>query len=119
MTGTTLDTGALIALETGSRRVVALVETATRTGSPLAVPAGVLAQAWRGGARQARVGRLLRASATEIVVMDRSEALQVGVLCGRSATADVVDASVVVCARRRRHRVVTSDPGDLSTIDPG
>ncbi len=66
VTGTTLDTGALLALQAGSRRMVALVETALRTGSPLAVPAGVLAQAGRGGARQARIGRLPRVTATEV-----------------------------------------------------
>lgn len=117
MTGTTLDTGALIALEAGSRRMLALVETAVRTGSPLAIPAGVLAQSWRGGARQARIARLLRSSVSEIVVLDRSEALSVGALCARTGAVDVVDASVVVCARLRRHAVVTSDPGDLSAID--
>lgn len=82
MTGTTLDTGALIALEAGRPRMVALVETAMRSRSLLSIPAGVLAQAWRGGARQARIARLLRSTTTEIVALDRSEALQVGVLCG-------------------------------------
>lgn len=118
MTGTTLDTGALIALEAGRPRMVALVETAMRSRSLLSIPAGVLAQAWRGGARQARIARLLRSTTTEIVALDRSEALQVGVLCGRCASTDVVDASVVVCARTRRHRVITSDPDDLAALDP-
>ncbi|MGH3566006.1 MAG: hypothetical protein ACRDRH_08245 [Pseudonocardia sp.] len=118
MNGTTLDTGALIALEAGSHRMVALVETAIRTQSPLAVPAGVLAQAWRGGARQARIARLLRSSVTDIVVLDRSEALTVGALCSRSGATDVVDVSVLICARARRQAIVTSDPGDLLAIDP-
>jgi hypothetical protein len=30
----------------------------------------------------------------------------------------VVDVSVVVCARQRKHRVVTTDPDDLAAIDP-
>jgi hypothetical protein len=42
----------------------------------------------------------------------------VGVVCGRAGTTDVVDASVVVCARQRGHQVVTGDPGDLLSIDP-
>ncbi|MGH8908635.1 MAG: PIN domain-containing protein [Egibacteraceae bacterium] len=118
MSGTTLDTGALIALESGSRRMIALIETAMRARSPIAVPAGVLAQAWRYGARQARIARLLRSSITELVALDRSEALSVGRLCARTGAADVIDVSVIVCARRRKHQVITGDPDDLAAIDP-
>ena len=57
--GLTLDTGALLALERGSPRVRALLRRALEAGLPLSVPAGVVAQAWRGGPRQARVARLL------------------------------------------------------------
>ena len=57
MTGLTLDTGALIALESGSRRMAMRVERAVAAGAQLAIPAGVVAQAWRGGARQARIDR--------------------------------------------------------------
>jgi hypothetical protein len=39
-------------------------------------------------------------------------------LCAVSATTDVVDASVVLVANGRGDRVVTSDPGDLTAIDP-
>jgi hypothetical protein len=31
----------------------------------------------------------------------------------------VVDAHVVICARRAGQPVVTSDPGDLRALDPG
>lgn len=34
-------------------------------------------------------------------------------------TSDVVDASVVLVARLRGDRVVTSDPDDIATIDAG
>jgi hypothetical protein len=30
----------------------------------------------------------------------------------------VIDASIVVCARERGHRVVNGDPDDLLAIDP-
>ncbi len=33
-------------------------------------------------------------------------------------TADVVDAHVVICARRAHQRVVSSDPEDLRRLDP-
>ena len=41
-----------------------------------------------------------------------------GQLCGARGTSDVVDASVVLCARARKHAVVTSDVGDLRRLDP-
>jgi predicted nucleic acid-binding protein len=118
VSGTTLDTGALIALEAGSARMRALIRTALEAGVALAIPAGVLAQAWRASARQARLAQLLRASVTEVVVLDRRTALTVGKLCAATGASDVVDVSVVVCARERGHPVVTSDPGDLAEIDP-
>lgn len=79
---------------------------------------GALAQAWRGGAHEARLARLLRASNTDVVVLNRRTALKVGVRCAASGVSDVVDVSVVVCARDRGQSVVTSDPGDLGAIDP-
>jgi hypothetical protein len=44
----TLDTGALIAIERGDPRMQALLDEAAAVGADLAVPAGVLAQAWGG-----------------------------------------------------------------------
>ncbi len=118
MSGTTLDTGALIALEAGSPRMRALVRLALAEVTPLALPAGVLAQAWRASARQARLAQLLRASVTEVVILDRETALKVGGVCAASGASDVVDVSVVVCAQERGQPIVTSDPGDLAAIDP-
>jgi predicted nucleic acid-binding protein len=116
--GITLDTGALIAVERGDRRLQALLDEATATGSDLAVPAGVIAQAWRGSLRQARLARFLALSSVTAVVLDEPEARAAGALCGRAGTADVVDASVVICARARGHSVVTGDPDDLAVLDP-
>jgi len=118
VTGATLDSGALIAFERGGVRMLALVERAMRHGVRLAVPAGVVAQTWREGARQARLSRLLRAPLAEIVPLDDLTARAVGVLCDRARTADVIDVSVVVCARQRGHRVVSDDADDLRAIDP-
>ena len=101
MTGATLDTGALIALESGSTRMAVLVEEALANRAELAVPAGVLAQAWRGGARQARIARLLRASNTSVVPLDTMMALRVGARCATTRTADIVDVSVAICASDR------------------
>ena len=117
--GLTLDTGALLALERGDARIRAVLRRANEGGVRLAVPAGVVAQAWRGGPRQARVARLLADPATEVVPLDDPMARAVGLLCGRTGHPDVVDVSVVLCARTRGHSVITSDPGDLTAVDPG
>lgn len=118
VSGATLDTGALIAFVRNDRRVVALIRRAEESGDVLAVPAGVVAQAWRNGRRQARLARLLGSDTCVVVALDDRTARLAGLLCALSQTADVVDASVVVCARDRRHRVVTSDPSDIRRLDP-
>jgi len=115
----TLDAGALIAFERGDQRIRALVQEARATGASLGVPAAVLAQVWRDGARQARLAALVGSRTVEVVVLDTVTAKAVGRLCGLTGTADVVDASVVLAARARSDRVVTSDPADLAAIDPG
>lgn len=118
MTGLTLDTGALIALEAGSRRMALRVEQAMAAGAELAIPAGVVAQAWRGGARQARVAKLLQLQVTSVVPLDLSSALRIGARCASSGSTDVVDVSVALCASERGHPVVTSDPDGIRAIDP-
>jgi predicted nucleic acid-binding protein len=118
MTGATLDTGALIALEAGSRRMAVLVEEALASHAALAIPAGVVAQAWRGGAGQARIARLLRASVTAVVPLDQRLALRVGARCAASGISDVVDVSVALCALDRGHPVISSDPEDIRAAEP-
>lgn len=118
MTGLTLDTGALIAIEAGSPRMALLVEQAMAAGAELAIPAGVVAQAWRGGARQVRIAKLLQLQVTSIVALDAKLALRVGARCAATGSADVVDVSVAICAGDRGHPVITSDPDDIAAIDP-
>jgi len=110
-----LDAGALIAVERSNRRIVALLELADE----IHVPAAVVAQVWRNPARQVRLVRLLATEAIRITALDEIEARAVGHLCAASATANIVDASVALLARRVAGVVVTSDPDDLSAIDPG
>jgi hypothetical protein len=52
-----------------------------------------------------------------LIALDRDNR-RVLVLRAASATADVVGAPVVICARRTQQSVVTSDPGDLRSLDP-
>jgi predicted nucleic acid-binding protein len=116
--GVTLDTGALIAIERGDPRLQALLDEAHAVDADLAVPAGVVAQAWRSATRQTRLARFLRLATVTVVPLDEPEARAAGALCGHVGTTDVVDASVVICARDRDHAVISSDPDDLAALDP-
>lgn len=53
-----------------------------------------------------------------LVLLDRVDAMAIGRLLAASGTADVVDAHVVICARRAGQAIVTSDPADLRRLDP-
>lgn len=114
-----LDAGALIAFERGDGRMRALARAALeKSDSLLIVPAGVLAQVWRDGSRQARLAVLVESGATQVTVLDAQTAKATGALCGRSGTADVVDASVVIAARVAGAPIVTADTSDLRRLDP-
>ena len=78
------------------------------------MPAPVLAQAWRGGSRQALLSRLLTGCDTE--ALDDTRARATGALAACSATTDIVDACVVEGALRRRDLIISSDPGVLQAI---
>jgi predicted nucleic acid-binding protein len=113
-----LDAGALIAFERGDARMRALVQEALKAGVRLVVPAGVLAQVMRDRARQVPLRALLGGPTSSVVALDQPLAEAAGILCGRAGTSDVIDASVVLTARRERAPVVTSDAGDLARLDP-
>jgi len=94
--GLTLDTGALIAIERAERRMQALLDEAGTINASIAVPAGVIAKAWRGSTRQARLARFLALPTVTAVSLDEPKARATGVVCGRAGVHDVVDASVVI-----------------------
>lgn len=118
MTGAVLDAGALIGFERNDRVVVAIVRRALDHGDEFVVPAGVVAQVWRDGRRQARLSRLLASPVTRVEPLDDTGARAAGQLLGVAGTAYVVDASVALVARARRLRVITSDGADLLRLDP-
>lgn len=117
--GLTFDAGGLIALDRGDRRVIVLLARADETGATITVPATAFAQAIRRPESQVRLARLVRQPKADVVALDRVDASNVGRLLAASGTADISDAHVVICARRRGQRVVTSDPEDLRALDPG
>jgi hypothetical protein len=69
-----LDAGALTALERGSRRMIALVAVILREEILAFVPAGVIAQVWRGSSRQHDVARLIATRAVRADPMDDATA---------------------------------------------
>ena len=118
MSGAVLDAGGLVGFEHNDRRVVGIVARALQHGDILLVPAGVVGQVWRDGARQVRLVRFLGSPVCQVVALDDNAARAAGQLCSVSGTSDVIDASIAVLARQRALRVVTSDPDDLRRLDP-
>lgn len=118
MPGFTLDTGGLIAIERGNREISQLVDEAVRAENTVTIPATVWAQAIRRPERQANLTRLVQLPGTEIISLTHGDATNVGRLLAASGTADVVDAHVVLCARRREQAIITSDPDDIRLLDP-
>ncbi len=107
-----LDAGALISLDRGERDIWALIAEVQRAGQRPVVVAPVIAQAWRGAGRQARLARVL--SGTEVVVADDLLSRRAGELLAVAATSDVLDALVaLVAADRPGCEVLTSDPDDI------
>jgi hypothetical protein len=116
--GLTLDAGALIALDRGNRRIIALFGEVLAQRRHITVPSGVVGQAWRDGRVQVALARFLKAEEVEIVPLDEPLSRTCGELCGATGTSDVIDASVVILARERGSIIVTSDADDLRRLDP-
>jgi hypothetical protein len=112
--GVTYDAGALIAADRGDRQMWLRHRALLKLGEVPTAPAPVVAQAWRGGARQAMLSRFLAGCTVE--PMDDQRARSTGALAALAGTPDVVDACVVEGALRRRDVVITSDPGDLTSM---
>jgi hypothetical protein len=107
----------MIALDRDDRRVLVLLARAAETSAVVTIPASALAQVIRDPARQARLARLIRHPRSEVVSLDRNDAVGIGRLLSSAGSADVVDAHVVLCARRAGQAVVTTDPLDLRRLD--
>ncbi len=108
-----LDAGALIAIDRNDRRVAGLIALGRRAGADLVTVAPVVGQAWRDGARQARLAHAL--PMIEVLDVDRSSAQAAGEVLRESGGSDIVDA-LVALATRPGDQVLTSDPDDLGAL---
>lgn len=109
--GLTFDTGALIALERGEKRMRTVSLAARASGALVTVPAPVLIEWWRNGPRQ-------RAVLDAITVERTTERL--AMLAGEAIAAvhgaTPIDALVVASAAQRGDVVYTSDFDDLDRL---
>jgi predicted nucleic acid-binding protein len=113
MSDVVYDAGALVAADRNDRRFWLGHRIRLEAGVVPIVPAPVVAQVSR-SPRQAQLRRLLRGC--EVLALDEPTAHAVGQLLGRSGTADIVDATVVVVAMAQQAEVVTADRGDISRL---
>jgi len=109
----TYDAGALILADRAHGRILAIHREALRHKMRITVPAGVLAQAWRGGPQPA-LSRILKGCLVE--PLSEARARSAGHLCARAGTSDVIDATVVLGAGIRGDAVVTSDRVDIERL---
>ena len=114
MAGLTLDAGALIAYERGEPRVRRMLRLAFDREITPTIPAVVLAEVWRGDAKDAPVARLLKWCMVE--PLDEQRARAAGTLRRSTAGAGAVDACVAVGVRERGDAIATSDPDDMRRL---
>ena len=114
MNGVTYDTGALIAADRNDRRMWALHAGFLAEEVTVTVPAPVVAEAWRGGSRQANLARLL--ALCQIEELSYRQARDVGVLAGKALHDDIVDVAVVEGAIRRHDAVITSNSTHIASV---
>lgn len=106
MSSIVYDAGALVAAEDGNERMWAIHKRALARGVQPVVPATVLAEVWRSGRRQHRLGQFVRSC--DVEGFSEESARAAGVLLS-VAPHGVVDASVVECALRRASPCVSGN----------
>jgi len=112
MSGVTLDTGALIALERGKGAMSRRMRRLRETGITITVPAVVLIEWWRAG-----FGRRHRDILAPMHIEPTSG--RIAKAAGEAISqqsASVVDAAVMASAALRGDVVFTSDLGDLGRL---
>jgi predicted nucleic acid-binding protein len=109
-----LDAGVLIAHERGDRFAAAWFARASGEGVDLVVAGPTIAEAWRDGARQARLARLLQAC--RVVDCDAALARAAGEALARARSSNTIDAIVTATAQRLSGVVLTDDLNDIGPL---
>ena len=116
--GLTLDTGALVALETKntnspqSRRVRAVIRAAQERGALVTVPSPVIIEWWRG--QRGPAARLL--DEFETPGLERTDAEEAGLALVGVTGPSPTDAAVMAGAAKRRDNVLTADYEDMRKL---
>lgn len=114
MSALILDAGALVAVDRDDRAMIARLRVSQRHGLELRTNAMVVAQVWRDRhGRQVSLARLLKA--VDVRAVSQRDGRDAGVLQAAAATADAIDATVVLLAAPG-DRILTSDPGDITLL---
>jgi predicted nucleic acid-binding protein len=118
MSGLTLDTGALIALERKQHSMVQVYTTAQRAGVRITVPAVVVAEWWRAGAGKRFRERLMASVVAEDLTRRLAELAgeALGSVVGSRPDKGTIDGIVVTSAWLRGDTIYTSDVPDLEAI---
>jgi predicted nucleic acid-binding protein len=112
VTGITLDTGALIALERRRQRMREIFERALVKEQPLTVPADVVGEWWR-GRTDVRDGIL---DSVDVEPLSVELAKRAGEALAAISGATLVDAIVMASAASRGDIVYSSDIDDLERL---
>jgi len=107
------DAGAFIAAERGDRAAWTRVRAARAWGQGPVTSTAVVAQVWRGDARQANLARMV--NAVDAAPLTEPVALAIGRLLAQAGTGDVVDAALVLTAADG-DVIYTSDPSDIAHL---
>lgn len=115
MNGLTLDTGALIALERRSRRMLIAIDVAFTRDMEVTVPAPVVVEWWRG--QRGRSAKLLDAFRVEPLsdALARVAGKALAEMSGKRGPS-VTDAVVMASAALRGDLVYTADIDDLERL---
>lgn len=108
-----LDTGALIAIDRGDRRVGALLHEAARHRVDAVTSCACVAEAWRDPARQARLTRALAGVIEHPLDPDAARAC--GILMAKARTRQIADAAITLLAHDD-DLVLTSDADDIKHL---
>lgn len=117
-----LDTSALIAYANGDNDAVAIIEALSKRNAAISIPAPVLAESLRGGAKDAAINRVLNKHFLFFPVGTTPEAARIaGSLLGGAKAAPSLTIDALIIATAIDHgatAIVTADTSDHEALAP-